>query len=63
MTTLLLILQVATLEVAAVFYLVNSLPRRHWLRLRATRSMLYASGPPVDVCRRIGLACIRGRRG
>jgi hypothetical protein len=32
MTTVLLILVVATLEVAAVFYLANSLPRRHWLR-------------------------------
>jgi hypothetical protein len=37
MTTILLILVVATLEFAAVFYLANSLPRRHWLRLGFTK--------------------------
>jgi hypothetical protein len=33
-----------------------------WLSLRATRSKAYASGLPAGVCRRIGPACIRGRK-
>ena len=38
---------------------VSSYP---WLALRATRSRGSACGLPVDVCRRIGRACIRGRK-
>jgi hypothetical protein len=34
-----------------------------WLSLRATRSRACGSGPRVDVCRRIGRGCIRGRKG
>jgi hypothetical protein len=40
-------------------------PRRTscpWLALRATRSRGYASGPREGACRRIGRACIHGRR-
>jgi hypothetical protein len=33
-----------------------------WLSLRATRSRACGSGPPVDVCRRTGRGCIRGRK-
>ena len=33
-----------------------------WLSPRATRSKAYVSGLPVGACRRIGRACIRGRR-
>jgi hypothetical protein len=41
-------------------------PRRTsspWLSLRATRSKGCGSGPRVGACRRIGQACIRGRKG
>ena len=33
-----------------------------WLSLRGTRSRASVSGPPVGACRRIGRACIRGRK-
>ena len=37
MTTTLVLCTVAALEVAVVLSVINSLPRRHWLRLGLTK--------------------------
>jgi len=37
MTTTLIFCTVAALEVVAVLFIANSLPRRHWLRLGITK--------------------------